>query len=104
MYFEPLVTEDVLNILEKEKPQGVIVQFGGQTAINLAKPLERAGIKIIGTSVDAIDVAEDRERFDKLLVELAIPKPPAGLPFLFKRLLRLPMRWASRYLYDLPTY
>ncbi|MDO7786215.1 carbamoyl-phosphate synthase large subunit [Desulforamulus aquiferis] len=81
LYFEPLVTEDVLNILEKEKPQGVIVQFGGQTAINLAKPLERAGIKIIGTSVDAIDVAEDRERFDKLLVELAIPKPPGRTAF-----------------------
>ncbi|GAB6181092.1 carbamoyl-phosphate synthase large subunit [Desulfotomaculum defluvii] len=76
LYFEPLITEDVLHILEKENPQGVIVQFGGQTAINLAKPLEKAGYKIVGTSVEAIDIAEDRERFDKLLLELEIPKPP----------------------------
>lgn len=76
LYFEPLVVEDVLNILEIEKPQGVIVQFGGQTAINLAKAIERAGYKILGTSVEAIDTAEDRERFDKLLMDLEIPKPP----------------------------
>ncbi|ABO50211.1 carbamoyl-phosphate synthase large subunit [Desulforamulus reducens MI-1] len=76
LYFEPLVAEDVMNILEKENPLGVIVQFGGQTAINLAKPLEKAGYQILGTSVDAIDIAEDRERFDKLLVDLDIPKPP----------------------------
>ena len=81
LYFEPLVVEDVLNILEKEQPQGVIVQFGGQTAINLAKPLEQAGFQIIGTSVDAIDVAEDRERFDQLLTELQIPKPPGRTAF-----------------------
>ncbi|MEW6696023.1 MAG: carbamoyl-phosphate synthase large subunit [Bacillota bacterium] len=81
LYFEPLVAEDVLNILEKEKPQGVIVQFGGQTAINLAKPLERAGYTIIGTSVDAIDIAEDRERFDQLLTRLEIPKPPGRTAF-----------------------
>ncbi|AEF94123.1 carbamoyl-phosphate synthase, large subunit [Desulfotomaculum nigrificans CO-1-SRB] len=81
LYFEPLVVEDVLNVLAKEKPQGVIVQFGGQTAINLAKPLAQAGIKIIGTSVDAIDMAEDRERFDRLLTELGIPKPPGGTAF-----------------------
>lgn len=81
LYFEPLVAEDVLNILEKEKPQGIIVQFGGQTAINLAKPLERAGCQIIGTSVDAIDIAEDRERFDQLLTRLEIPKPPGRTAF-----------------------
>lgn len=75
LYFEPLIAEDVLHILDKEKPQGVIVQFGGQTAINLAKSLEQAGYQIIGTSVEAIDIAEDRERFDKLLTELGIPKP-----------------------------
>ncbi|MEG6522166.1 carbamoyl-phosphate synthase large subunit [Desulfotomaculum sp. 1211_IL3151] len=75
LYFEPLIAEDVLHILEREKPQGVIVQFGGQTAINLAKPLEQAGYQIIGTSVEAIDIAEDRERFDQLLTELGIPKP-----------------------------
>ncbi|MEG6511347.1 carbamoyl-phosphate synthase large subunit [Desulforamulus ruminis] len=81
LYFEPLVAEDVLNILEQEKPQGVIVQFGGQTAIQLAKPLEEAGIPILGTSVDAIDAAEDRERFDRLLIELDIPKPPGRTAF-----------------------
>ncbi len=66
LYFEPLTIEDVLNILDKEKPEGVIVQFGGQTAINLAGPLEKAGIKILGSSVESIDRAEDRERFDEL--------------------------------------
>lgn len=81
LYFEPLVPEDVLNILLKEKPEGVIVQFGGQTAINLASPLEKAGIKILGTSVDDIDRAEDRERFDQLLIELNIPKPMGKTAF-----------------------
>ncbi|SHE35069.1 carbamoyl-phosphate synthase large subunit [Desulforamulus putei] len=81
LYFEPLVAEDVLNILEKEKPQGVIVQFGGQTAINLAKPLEAAGYQIIGTSVEAIDMAEDRKRFDQFLTELNIPKPAGRTAF-----------------------
>jgi carbamoyl-phosphate synthase large subunit len=76
LYFEPLTAEDVLNILELERPEGVIVQFGGQTAINLASKLEKAGIKILGTSVDSIDLAEDRNRFDKLLIESGIPKPP----------------------------
>jgi carbamoyl-phosphate synthase large subunit len=75
LYFEPLTVEDVLHILELEKPEGVIVQFGGQTAINLASHLEQAGIKILGTSVDSIDLAEDRRRFDKLLIDLEIPKP-----------------------------
>lgn len=75
LYFEPLILEDVLHILELEKPEGVIVQFGGQTAINLAAQLEQAGIKILGTSVDSIDLAEDRRRFDKLLIDLGIPKP-----------------------------
>ncbi|MFZ5648810.1 MAG: carbamoyl-phosphate synthase large subunit [Bacillota bacterium] len=76
LYFEPLLAEDVLNVLENEKPEGVIVQFGGQTPLNLAGKLLRAGIKILGTSVDDIDRAEDRERFDSLLLELDIPKPP----------------------------
>lgn len=75
LYFEPLTPEDVLHILELEQPEGVILQFGGQTAINLAAQLERAGIKVLGTSVDAIDLAEDRRRFDKLLIDLGIPKP-----------------------------
>lgn len=81
LYFEPLVIENVLDILDREKPDGVVVQFGGQTAINLAKPLARAGIKILGTSVDDIDRAEDRERFDRLLTELDIPKPPGRTAF-----------------------
>ena len=75
LYFEPLTTEDVLNIIDKEKPEGVIVQFGGQTAINLAASLKKAGIKVFGTSVDDIDRAEDRERFDEVLTETKIPRP-----------------------------
>lgn len=75
LYFEPLTTEDVLNIVEREKPLGVIAQFGGQTAINLAKPLSDAGVCILGTQYDAIDLAEDRDRFDHLLQKLEIPKP-----------------------------
>ncbi|TWH49357.1 carbamoyl-phosphate synthase large subunit [Sporomusa sp. KB1] len=75
LYFEPLTPEDVLNIIDKEKPEGVIVQFGGQTAINLAGPLSRAGVKIFGTSVEDIDRAEDREKFDELLGQLKIPRP-----------------------------
>src|SRR4028119_963342 len=75
LYFEPLTAEDCLNIIERENPLGVITQFGGQTAINLAKPLTDAGIRILGTPYDSIDLAEDRERFDGLLLELGIPKP-----------------------------
>lgn len=75
LYFEPLTPEDVLNIIDKEKPEGVIVQFGGQTAINLAGALQKAGVKILGTSVDDIDRAEDRERFDELLEATHIPRP-----------------------------
>ncbi|ABZ84667.1 carbamoyl-phosphate synthase, large subunit [Heliomicrobium modesticaldum Ice1] len=76
LYFEPLLSEDVVHVLAKEKPQGVIVQFGGQTAINLAGPLQKAGFNILGTSVDDIDRAEDRDRFDQVLTELGITKPP----------------------------
>jgi len=75
LYFEPLTPEDVLNIIDKEKPAGVVVQFGGQTAINLAGPLAEAGVKILGSSVESIDEAEDRERFDQLLTRLNIPRP-----------------------------
>ncbi|MBP6965335.1 MAG: carbamoyl-phosphate synthase large subunit [Armatimonadetes bacterium] len=75
LYFEPLTPEDVLNIIDIERPEGVIVQFGGQTAINLAKPLHDAGVKILGTSCDSIDEAEDRDRFEVLLRKLDIPKP-----------------------------
>ncbi|HWR40320.1 MAG TPA: carbamoyl-phosphate synthase large subunit [Patescibacteria group bacterium] len=75
LYFEPLTTEDVLNVIDKEKPDGVIVQFGGQTAINLAAPMTKAGVKIFGTSVTDIDRAEDRKKFDAVLEELNIPRP-----------------------------
>ena len=75
LYFEALTLEDCLNIIDREQPLGVVVQFGGQTAINLAKPLTDAGVAILGTQVDSIDKAEDRDRFDSLLLELGIPKP-----------------------------
>jgi len=81
LYFEPLTPENIFNIIDIEKPEGVIVQFGGQTAINLAKPLENAGVRILGTSVEDIDRAEDRERFDSLLIQLGIPKPPGRTAF-----------------------
>ncbi len=76
LYFEPVTLEDVLEIVDKEKPVGVIVQYGGQTPLKLALDLERAGVPIIGTSPDSIDVAEDRERFQKLLHELGLKQPP----------------------------
>ncbi len=75
LYFEPLTVEDVLNVLDKEQPEGVIVQFGGQTAINLAGPLHEAGVRILGSSVDSIDRAEDRERFDEVLTKCNISRP-----------------------------
>ena len=75
LYFEPLTIEDVLAVIEKEKPAGAVVQFGGQTAINLAGPLAAAGVRILGTPVEAIDLAEDREKFNKLLLLLGIPQP-----------------------------
>ncbi len=76
LYFEPVTLEDVLEIVDKEKPAGVIVQFGGQTPLKLALDLERAGVPIIGTTPDSIDIAEDRERFQKLLHELKLKQPP----------------------------
>ena len=79
LYFEPLTVEDVLSIYEKEKPQGVIVQFGGQTPLNIAGELADAGVKIIGTSVDAIDLAEDRDRFRAMMKKLDIPMPDSGM-------------------------
>jgi len=78
LYFEPITFEDVMEIVERERPDGVIVQFGGQTPLNLAMRLFKAGVPIIGTSPEAIDLAEDRKRFGKLLVELGIPQPPNG--------------------------
>lgn len=76
LYFEPVTLEDVLEIVDKEKPLGVIVQYGGQTPLKLALDLERAGVPIVGTSPDSIDIAEDRERFQKLLHELGLKQPP----------------------------
>jgi len=75
LYFEPLFFEDVMNIIEQEQPIGVIVQFGGQTAINLAAPLSKAGVRILGTSLESIDEAEDRKKFEALLRKLNIPQP-----------------------------
>ena len=79
LYFEPLTMEEVLNIVEREKPDGVIVQFGGQTPLKLALALEQAGVKIIGTSPNSIDLAEDRERFAQLLNQLDIKQPDNGI-------------------------
>jgi len=79
LYFEPLTLEDVLGICDKEKPEGVIVQFGGQTPLRLAVPLERAGVKLLGTPADAIDRAEDRERFGELLTKLDLRAPAWGI-------------------------
>jgi carbamoyl-phosphate synthase large subunit len=78
LYFEPLAFEDVMNILEKEKPEGVVVQFGGQTPLRLSVPLHQAGVRILGTSPDATDIAEDRKRFKALLDELGIAQPESG--------------------------
>ncbi|MCR5846256.1 MAG: carbamoyl-phosphate synthase large subunit [bacterium] len=79
LYFEPLTAEDVLAIYEAEKPLGIIAQFGGQTPLNLASELERAGVKILGTSPEIIDLAEDRDRFRAVMEELGIPMPEAGM-------------------------
>jgi carbamoyl-phosphate synthase large subunit len=79
LYFEPLTVEDVLSIYEKEKPEGVIVQFGGQTPLNIADELAGAGVRILGTSPDTIDLAEDRDRFRKIMRHLGIPHPESGM-------------------------
>ena len=79
LYFEPLTAEDVLSIYEKEKPEGVIVQFGGQTPLNLARELAEAGVKILGTTPETIDLAEDRDRFRHVIDKLGIPQPESGM-------------------------
>ncbi len=79
LYFEPLTFEDVMNIVDVEKPEGVIVQFGGQTPLNLAMRLHEAGVPIIGTTAESIDLAEDRKRFGSLLRDLGIPQPESGM-------------------------
>jgi len=79
LYFEPLTVEDVLSIYEKEKPEGVIVQFGGQTPLNIANELSEAGVRILGTSPETIDLAEDRDRFRNMMKELGIPMSESGM-------------------------
>ena len=85
LYFEPLTLEDVLDIVDEEKPEGVIVQFGGQTPLKLAVPLEKRGVHLLGTSADAIDRAEDRGRFDELLTKLALKRPRSGIAHVARR-------------------
>jgi len=79
LYFEPLTVEDVLSIYKKEKPEGVIVQFGGQTPLNIANELSEAGVRILGTSPETIDLAEDRDRFRHMMQQLGIPMPESGM-------------------------
>ncbi len=79
LYFEPLTAEDVLSIYEKEQPEGVIVQFGGQTPLNLSRELAEAGVKILGTTPETIDLAEDRDRFRQIITKLGIPQPESGM-------------------------
>lgn len=84
LYFEPLTLEDVMNIIDKEKPYGVVVQFGGQTSINLAVPLAREGVRILGTPHESIDRVEDRERFTRVLTHLNIPQADYGIAYSFE--------------------
>ena len=90
LYFEPLTVEDVLSIYEKEKPEGVIVQFGGQTPLNIAGELAEAGVKILGTSPETIDLAEDRDRFRKMMNKLGIPSRNPAWPATLRRPCRSP--------------
>ncbi len=89
LYFEPLTVEDVLGIYEKEKPEGVIVQFGGQTPLNIANELAEAGVTIIGTSPETIDLAEDRDRFRQMMRKLGIPEPESGMARTFEEALEI---------------
>jgi len=92
LYFEPLTVEDVLGIYQKEKPLGVIVQFGGQTPLNIAQELTAAGVKILGTSPDTIDLAEDRDRFRGMMEKLGIPMPESGMASTLQEALRIAER------------
>jgi carbamoyl-phosphate synthase large subunit len=92
LYFEPLTFEDVMAIVEKEKPDGVIVQFGGQTPLKLAVPLEKAGVKIVGTSPDSIDLAEDRERFNRLITRLGLLQPESDTATSYEQTLEIARR------------
>ena len=103
LYFEPLTVEDVLSIYEKEKPEGAIIQFGGQTPLNIARDLDVAGVHILGTSVDTIDLAEDRDRFRQVMQRLGIPQAPSGMASTIEEAIEI----ASRIGYPLmvrPSY
>ena len=89
LYFEPLTFEDVMSIVQKENPDGVIVQFGGQTPLKLAVPLEQAGVRIIGTSPDSIDQAEDRKRFNRLVKKLKLLQPSSGTAMTYEETLKI---------------
>jgi len=89
LYFEPLTVEDVLSIYKKEKPEGVICQFGGQTPLNIAGELAEAGVKIIGTTPETIDLAEDRDRFRKVMRRLGIPQPESGMASTFEEAFKI---------------
>ena len=89
LYFEPLTVEDVLSIYEKEKPEGVVIQFGGQTPLNIAKELADAGVNILGTSHETIDLAEDRDRFRQVMRKLGIPQPESGMATTFEDALQV---------------
>lgn len=92
LFFEPLTSEDVMHIIQEVKPDGIIVQFGGQTPLNLAKALESQHAPIIGTSVDSIDIAEDRERFSALVNELGLKQPPSGIAYDAPNAIRIAQR------------
>ena len=92
LYFEPLTVEDVLAIYHKEQPEGVVVQFGGQTPLNIAAELQAAGVKIIGTSPETIDMAEDREQFNAMMIKLGIPQPASGMAASIDEAIRIAAR------------
>jgi len=92
LYFEPLTAEDVLSIYEKEQPEGVIVQFGGQTPLNLANELAEAGVRILGTTPETIDLAEDRDRFRQVITRLGIPQPESGMASNLQEALEIALR------------
>ena len=104
LYFEPLTVEDVCHIYNREKPEGVIVQFGGQTPLNLAKALEARGVKILGTSQDSIDTAEDRDRFQQLISDLNLQQPDNGIvrPLAMPILLQIAL--GTQYWFVHPMY
>ena len=92
LYFEPLTLEDVLEIVEREKPHGVIVQFGGQTPLKLAIPFWKAGVPIIGTSPDAMDHAEDRKRFKDVILALGLNQPPNDIAHSYDEVMEVAKR------------